>query len=147
MLSGVALLAALVITHCPAIEVGVCATTAIIEAHNTVRWGVVEPGWACDGSVWWVATLDGADPVTIRCMVISTPWADSLVYCPDSIAPVKYWDRPAGVSAWLGYRACNAAGCSPECVIELVWPSYLCYNCGEWNGKAYGERNGIRKNR
>lgn len=124
----IALLLALIVTHCPVVAPGPCATVSIIDAHNTIKWHAPIDPWPCDGTVWWVVTLDDADPVTVRCQLRTTPTGDTLAYCPDSIAPVKHWNRAAGQSAWLSIRACNAAGCSADCWTEVVWPAYTCFN-------------------
>ena len=123
------LLGVVVVNNCPTVESGPCATTIPFEAHNTIEFHSSDPGWPCDGTVWWEARLDSEEPpVEIRCAIQTTPTDDTVVYCPDKNAPVKHWNRIAGQSAWLDIRACNADGCGLECFVELIWPDYICFN-------------------
>lgn len=137
MVSNVcALLAALVVTHCVGSAPPFCPVSSAFEAHNVVEWFSSDtgPNWVCDGTIWWELRLDNVDPpVVVRCMEQVTPMGDTLVYCPSWIAPVKYWDRVGGTSAWLTVSACNDVGCVEGCTIELIWPSYTCFNtsCAE----------------
>lgn len=122
------LAAMLFVTNCPVVQEGTCASTFAMEAHQTIVWGQPEVNpWICDGSVWWEAVLDGQDKVEFRCKTTPLPNGDSLISCPDSIAPVKYWNRSAGQSAWLRVTACNSAGCSTYCEVEIIWPAYTCF--------------------